>query len=93
MAVDKKRGTISYIKDKITVPEDVKDKSKTYVKIKKQIESSLQSGPKTIPQITKDIELPISTVTYYVMSLQKFGLLQANDVDDDDYFYYSLPGD
>jgi predicted transcriptional regulator len=92
MAVDKKKGTIAYIKDKMTVPEDIKEKSKTYVKIKKQIETSLKSGPKTIPQITEEINLPISTVTYYVMSLQKFGLLEANDVDDDDYYFYSLPG-
>jgi predicted transcriptional regulator len=91
MAADKKKGTITYIKERITVPEEIKEKSKNYVKIKKSIESALQSGPKTIPQIAKEIHLPLSTVTYYVMSLQKFGSLQANDVDDDDYYFYSIP--
>ena len=91
MTAEKKKGTISAIKEKRTVSEEVKEKSKTYVKTKKLIESSLQSGPKTIPQIAEEINLPLHIVTYYVMSLQKFGQLEAADADEDDYYTYVLP--
>jgi predicted transcriptional regulator len=91
MPAERKKGTISVIKEKITVSDIVKEKSKVYIKTKKLIESSLKSGPKTIPQIAKEINLPLHIVTYYVMSLHKFGQLEAADPDDDDYYFYFLP--
>jgi 16S rRNA U1498 N3-methylase RsmE len=87
----KEKGTISYIKEKRTVPEEVKEKSKKFAKLKRTIRSALESGPKTIPQIAEITNLPLDVVTYNVMTLQKFGQLEISDVDEDEYYFYELP--
>jgi predicted Rossmann fold nucleotide-binding protein DprA/Smf involved in DNA uptake len=87
---EKKKRTVSFMKEKRTVPDEVKAISKQYMKFRKTIESTLQSGPKTIPQIAKESGLPLDVTMYYVMSLQKFGRIAAGDVDDDEYYFYEL---
>ncbi len=86
----KKELTVKIMKEKRTVPKEVSDNLKKFTKIKKTIKSSLESESKIIPQIAKDIDLPVGTVTYYVMSLQKFGELETDDVNEDDYYLYKL---
>lgn len=87
----KKELTVKIMKEKRTVPDEVKDIVKSFTKIKKAIKSCLEEDPKNIPQITAETKLPIGTVTYYVMSLQKFCEIVVAGEDDDDYFLYELP--
>ena len=88
----KKQLTVTLMKEKRTVPDEVKEKSKKFVRIRKAIKASLKEGPKTIPQLVEEMKLPTDVVTYYVMSLRKFGDIAVGELDDDDEYYsYELP--
>ena len=88
----KKKKTITFMKEKRTVPNEVKEKSKKFIRMRKAIKASLKEGPKTIPQLVEETNLPTDVLTYYVMSLQKFGDIAVGDLDEDDeYYFYELP--
>ncbi len=88
----KKQLTVTLMKEKRTVPDEVKEKSKKFVRMRKAIKASLKEGPKTIPQLVEEMKLPTDVVTYYVMSLRKFGDIAVGELDDDDEYYsYELP--
>lgn len=80
--------TIDIIKKTRKVSDDVKEKMKAFNKIKRQILKSLETEEKTVPQIAKEIDLPLDIVTYHLMTLQKYGNIEAGEVDDMDEFYY-----
>ena len=87
----KKIKTIDIIKEKRSVSAEVKQKLKEYNQIKKLILKSLEPEAKTIPQIAAEIELPLDVVTYYLMTLRKYGSIETGEIDDmDEYFYYKL---
>jgi hypothetical protein len=80
------------MKEKRTVPDEVKEKSKKFVRMRKAIKASLKEGPKSIPQLVEEMKLPTDVVTYYVMSLNKFGDIAVGELDEDDEYYsYELP--
>jgi len=88
----KKQLTVTLMKEKRTVPDEVKEKSKKFVRMRKAIKASLKEGPKTIPQLVEEMKLPTDVVTYYVMSLNKFGDIAVGELDEDDEYYsYELP--
>lgn len=88
----KKQLTAILLKEKRTVPDEVKEKSKKFVRMRKAIKASLKEGPRTIPQLVEELKLPTDVVTYYVMSLQKFGDIAVGELDEDDEYYsYELP--
>ncbi len=80
--------TIDIIKKKREVPASVKENMKAFNKIKRQIIKSLETEEKTVPQISKEIDLPLDVVTYHLMTLQKYGNIEAGEVDDMDEFYF-----
>jgi predicted Rossmann fold nucleotide-binding protein DprA/Smf involved in DNA uptake len=83
--------TIDYIKKKRTVSEEVKEKRKEFARIKKLILKTLETEPKNIPQIAKETQLPSDIVTFYLMTLRKYGEVITGDIDDmDEYFFYKL---
>jgi predicted transcriptional regulator len=83
--------TIDIIKKKREVPQEVKDNIKAFTKIKKLILKTLESEPKSVPQIAKEIDLAQDIVTYHLMTLQKFGSVEVDDIDDmDEYYLYKL---
>ena len=85
------KKTIDVIKAKRKVSQRVKDNMKAFNKLKKQILKSLEAGEKTIPEIAKEMEDDIDAVTYNLMTLLKYGFIEAGDIDDDDeYYYYKL---
>ena len=85
------KKTIDVMKEKRTVSIEVKNSIKAFNKLKKQILKSLASGEKTIPEIAKEIELDSDLVTYNLMTLLKYGFIEAGEIDDDDeYYYYKL---
>ena len=88
----KKQLTVTLLKEKRTVPDEVKEKSKKFVRMRKAIKASLKEGPKSIPQLVEEMKLPTDVVTYYVMSLNKFGDIAVGELDEDDEYYsYELP--
>ena len=79
--------TIDIIKQKREVPEQVKENMKAFNKIKRSILKALEEEPKSIPQIASEIDLPHDIVTYHLMTLQKYGNIEVDDIDDMDEFY------
>ncbi|MCD4725550.1 MAG: hypothetical protein K8R63_11975 [Bacteroidales bacterium] len=87
----KKIKTIDIIKEKRTVSAEAKQNLKEYNKIKKLILKSLESEAKTIPQIAAETELPLDVVTFYLMTLRRYGSIETGEIDDmDEYFSYKL---
>ena len=83
--------TIDIIKEKRTVPEALKSRVKEVNKIKRAIKNALKEEPKTIPQIAQETKLPQDIITYYLMTMRKFGELETDEIDDmDEYFTYKL---
>jgi len=83
--------TIDVMKAKRKVSQRVKDNIKAFNKLKKQILKSLESGEKTIPELAKEMEDDIDAITYNLMTLIKYGFIEAGELDDDDeYYYYKL---
>lgn len=69
----------------------MKENLKAYNKIKKSILKALEDEPKSVPQIAKEIDIPQDIVTYYLMTLQKYGNIEVDDMDDmDEYYLYKL---
>ena len=86
-----KNLTITYMKEKRRVPEEVKTRVKEFARVKKAIVTVLELGPKTIPQIAAETKLAAATVTYYLMSLRKYGEIQeSGETLDDEYYLYQL---
>ncbi len=83
--------TIDIIKEKRKASSHVKQLIKDSNAMKKQIVKVLESGEKTIPEIVSETGLTSDVVTYHLMTLQKFGKVEAGEVDDmDEYYYYKL---
>ena len=85
------KKTIDVMKEKRKVSQKVKDNIKAFNKLKRQILKSLEAGEKTIPEIAKEMDDDIDAITYNLMTLLKYGIIEAGEIDDDDeYFYYKL---
>ena len=85
------KKTIDVMKAKRKVSQRVKDNMKAFNKLKKQILKTLETGEKTIPEIAKEMEDDIDAITYNLMTLLKYGFIEAGELDDDDeYYYYKL---
>ena len=83
--------TIDVMKEKRKVPERVRNNIKAFNKLKRKILKSLEAEQKTIPEIAREIEDDIDVITYNLMTLLKYGFIEAGDIDDDDeYYYYKL---
>jgi len=83
--------TIDVMKEKRKVSEQVRKNMKAFNKQKKEILKSLEASQKTIPEIAKEIESDIDVITYNLMTLIKYGFIEAGEIDDDDeYYYYKL---
>jgi len=73
------------------VIEDVKARVKAFAGSKRAIKKALQEGEKTIPEIAGETGMSPAEVTYYLMTMLKYGDVAAGDMDDDDeYYFYRL---
>lgn len=83
--------TINVIKETRTVAAHVTEKRKKYMQIRKAILEALKEEGKTIPQIAEATTLSLPETTYYLMTLQKFGEIEVQSIDDmDEYYIYKL---
>lgn len=86
-----KTPTIDQVKTERQVPSLVKEELKQFNRMKRSIRTALEQGPKTIPELAKELDLSAAEVTYYLMSLRKYGMVETGDLDDmDEYYYYQL---
>jgi hypothetical protein len=89
--METRKKTINIIKETRKVPAHVLEGRKKYAQIRKLILESLKDEGKTIPQIASETKLLLSETTYYLMSLQKFGEVAVEGIDDmDEYYIYQL---
>ncbi|MBE0650076.1 MAG: hypothetical protein IH595_04460 [Bacteroidales bacterium] len=93
--MDAEKGkTAKFLKGTRTVPREVTEQLKYFTKTKNQLIKVLKEGEKTIPQLSEILGLPTDEVMFQLMSLLKYGNVQAADMDDrDEYFYYKLKDD
>lgn len=90
MEVEKGK-TAKYLKEKRKVPASVLEKLKEFTKIKKAILGALKESEMTIPELSKKLNMSKPDVTFYVMTLQKYGFIATGDIDDmDEYFNYKI---
>lgn len=83
--------TIDVMKEKRKVSERVRNNIKAFNKLKKLIINSLKEGQKTIPELAEKIDFDIDVITYHLMTLIKYGFIEAGEIDEDDeYYYYKL---
>jgi len=90
-AMEKKRSTISVMKERRKAPDTLREGMKEFRRIKKSIVETLKSGPMTIPEIAEKTGLDCGTVAYHLMTLRKFGEIETDRADDmDEYYYYRI---
>ena len=83
--------TIDIAKKERQVPPAVKEELKQFNRMKRAIRQALEEGPLTIPELTEKLGAGKAEVTYYLMSLRKYGLVTTGEQDDmDEYFFYHL---
>jgi len=86
-----KQKTINAIKEIRKVSARVIEGRKKYVHIRKAILEALKTEGKTIPQIASETNLSGAETTYYLMTMQKFGEVSVEGIDDmDEYYIYKL---
>lgn len=83
--------TAKYLREKQGVPEHVKEELKEFNRIKRAITDILQNEELTIAQVSERLQIPKHDVTYYLMSLVKYGVVATGEIDDmDEYYSYKL---
>lgn len=64
---------------------------KEYPQIWKQILAGIQNGKNSIPEIAKNTQLPSDLVTYHLMTMNKYGIVIADGMNEkEEYYYYKL---
>jgi len=94
MTEEKKKSvkelTVKKLRERGVKPRpEVVEMSKEQRKITKQIKDCLKEGPKTIPEIASATGLRPGVVTWYVMTLVKYGELTPGE-EVDGYYKYEL---
>ncbi len=85
------KKTVLKMKEKRQVSQAVKDELKLFTKTKKAILKALKDNKKNVPELSEELNMPTDRVLYFLMSLQKYGFVQVDGIDDmDEYFYYKL---
>ncbi len=83
--------TAKYLRDKQGIPEKAKENIKEFVRIKKALIDALKNGEMTIPQLSEKLSMSKEDVTFYLMTLIKYGDVAVGEIDDnDEYFTYKL---
>ena len=83
--------TAKYLRDKQGIPEKAKENIKEFVRIKKALIDALKNGEMTIPQLSEKLSMSKEDVTFYLMTLVKYGDVAVGEIDDnDEYFTYKL---
>ncbi|MDD4778486.1 MULTISPECIES: ArsR family transcriptional regulator [unclassified Proteiniphilum] len=83
--------TAKYLRDKQGIPEKAKEQLKEYNRIKKVITDALKEEDLTITQLSEKLRIPKSEITFYLMTLVKYGIIATGEIDYmDEYYTYKL---
>jgi len=85
------RDTVKIRREKWIVSDTVKENLKNFNKIKRTILHELENNELTIAQISERTGMSKDDVTFYLLSLVKFGFVQTSSIDDmDEYYNYKI---
>jgi len=88
---DRKTLTVDLLKKNVVVKKDLLDKVREDNKKKTAILNAMKDGPKTIPEISKLTGLPAPVVTWWLMTLRKYGaVIEVGEVGGDFFYKYKL---
>jgi heterodisulfide reductase subunit A len=74
-----------------TVDEGPRVTMKEYPQLWKNIVAELAKEPQTIPQLTKALQSGSEEITWHLMTMNKYGVVMADGLDDSEtYFKYKL---
>lgn len=91
--MSEKQRTIDHIKKSRNVPSEVRERVKELASIRKEIRKALSDEPLTIPEIAEKTSMRTEEVTYYLLTMRKFGEIEVVDDDDvDEYYSYRIKG-
>ena len=91
METIEKGKTAKYLRDKQGIPEQAKDNLKEFNRIKKALLAALAEKEMTIKELSEATQMPLAEVTFYVMSLVKYGQVEVGAIDDmDEYYTYKI---
>jgi hypothetical protein len=89
--MNEKRHTVDHMKKRRKVTAEAKQRVKSFTEAKKAIKKALGDGKLTIPEIASGAGMSPEEATYWLMTMRKFGEVEAVDDDDvDDYYSYRL---
>ncbi len=90
--MDVEKGkTAKFLKETRTIPKAVTERLKYFTKTKRQLIKALKEGEKTVPELSEITGLPRDEVMFQLMSLLKYGNIEASGMDDrDEYFFYKV---
>jgi hypothetical protein len=89
--MEKKERTVTILKETRKVSEQVDAERKKYIQTRKTLREALKDQSKTIPELAVATQLPLPEVTYYLMTMLKFGDVAVDGIDDmDEYYFYKL---
>jgi predicted transcriptional regulator len=91
--MNEKRRTIDHMKKEREVPAAARQRMKRYNAARKSIKDALGGEGLTIPEIASKTGMEPGEVTFYLMTMMKFGEVEAVDDDDvDEYYSYRVKG-
>jgi len=86
-----KGKTYKVLKETMQIAQEVKDNLKSFTRTKKAIINALKEKRLTVPELAKILDIPKDKAMYYLMTLQKYGFVEVDEIDDmDEYFYYKI---
>lgn len=86
-----KGKTAKWLRDQQGISEKAKEQLKEFTTKKRSVLAALKDGPLTIEQVAEKAEMALSETVFYMMTLQKYGDVVVNEIDDmDEYFTYKL---
>jgi len=64
---------------------------KEYPQLWKQILNSINESPKTIPQLAQELTINNNLITYHIMTMNRYNVVQAAGMDKkEEYYYYKM---
>ena len=89
--MNEKKRTVDYMKAQREVSAEVKARVKMVAGIKKTIKKALEGKELTISEIAEETGMKPEEVTFYLMTMRKFGEIEFVDDDDvDEYYSYRI---
>ncbi|MFP3262849.1 MAG: hypothetical protein RXP28_08540 [Nitrososphaeria archaeon] len=74
----------------IKIPERLAKISKEQATARTKIISAISDKPKTIPEISQEIKMPVEKVTWNIMTLYRYGVVEPVDKTDEGYYRYRV---